>query len=45
LETYKQLTLFGEVFERVRVAYAEKSDDNNLVQSAMLAGLIHIRAT
>ena len=41
-ETYQQLNLFGEVFERVRAAYVEKPDDNKLVQSAingMLAGL------
>ena len=41
-DTYKQLNLFGEVFERVRADYVEKPDDNKLVQSAingMLAGL------
>src|ERR1700722_3237012 len=41
-ETYQQLNLFGEVFERVQAAYVEKPDDNKLVQSAingMLAGL------
>ena len=41
-DTYKQLTLFGEVFERVRADYVEKPDDGKLVQSAingMLAGL------
>ena len=41
-ETYQQLNLFGEVFERVRAAYVEKPDDNKLVESAingMLAGL------
>jgi carboxyl-terminal processing protease len=41
-DTYQQLNLFGEVFERVRTAYVEKPDDNKLVQSAingMLAGL------
>src|SRR6478609_8234103 len=41
-DTYQQLNLFGEVFERVRAAYVEKPDDNKLVQSAingMLAGL------
>src|ERR1700747_3229173 len=41
-DTYKQLTLFGEVFERVRADYVEKPDDSKLVQSAingMLAGL------
>jgi carboxyl-terminal processing protease len=41
-DTYKQLNLFGEVFERVRADYVEKPDDGKLVQSAingMLAGL------
>jgi hypothetical protein len=40
--TYKQLNLFGEVFERARGDYVEKPDDNKLVESAingMLAGL------
>src|SRR5262249_23887594 len=41
-DTYKQLNLFGEVFERVRADYVEKPDDSKLVQSAingMLSGL------
>src|SRR5262249_57915835 len=41
-DTYRQLNLFGEVFERVRAAYVEKPDDSKLVQWAingMLAGL------
>jgi len=41
-DTYKQLNLFGEVFERVRADYVEKPDDSKLVQSAingMLVGL------
>ena len=41
-DTYQELNLFGDVFERVRVAYVEKPDDNKLVESAingMLAGL------
>jgi carboxyl-terminal processing protease len=41
-DTHKQLTLFGEVFERVRADYVEKPDDSKLVQWAvngMLAGL------
>src|ERR1039458_3076990 len=41
-DTYRQLNLFGDVFERVRADYVEKPDDNKLVQSAingMLAGL------
>ena len=41
-DTYKQLTLFGEVFERVRADYVEKPDNSKLVEWAvngMLAGL------
>ena len=41
-DTYRQLNLFGDAFERVRADYVEKPDDNKLVQSAingMLAGL------
>jgi carboxyl-terminal processing protease len=41
-DTYKQLNLFGDVFERVRSDYVEKPDDSQLVESAingMLAGL------
>jgi carboxyl-terminal processing protease len=41
-ETYRQLSLFGDVFERVRTNYVEKPDDSKLVESAingMLAGL------
>src|SRR5438309_4154405 len=41
-DTYRQLSLFGDVFERVRTDYVEKPDDNKLIESAingMLAGL------
>src|ERR1700758_5318842 len=41
-DTYRQLNLFGDVFERVRADYVEKPDDSKLVESAingMLAGL------
>src|SRR5882672_1150603 len=41
-DTYKQLNLFGDVFERVRADYVEKPDDSKLIESAingMLAGL------
>ena len=41
-DTYRQLNLFGDVFERVRSDYVEKPDDCKLVESAisgMLAGL------
>src|SRR5262249_61584961 len=40
--TYRQLSLFGDVFERVRADYVEKPDDSKLIKSAingMLAGL------
>jgi carboxyl-terminal processing protease len=41
-DTYRQLNLFGDVFERVRADYVEKPDDGKLVESAingMLNGL------
>src|SRR5260370_5967891 len=41
-DAYRQLNLFGDVFERVRSDYVEKPDDSKLVESAisgMLAGL------
>jgi carboxyl-terminal processing protease len=41
-DTYRQLSLFGDVFERLRAAYVEKPDDSKLIESAingMLAGL------
>lgn len=41
-DTYKQLNLFGDVFERVRSDYVEKPDDAKLIESAvngMLTGL------
>ena len=41
-DTYYQLTLFGEVFERVRTEYVERPDDSKLIGSAingMLTGL------
>src|ERR1700694_3072382 len=41
-DTYKQLSLFGDVFERVRADYVEKPDDAKLVETAingMLSGL------
>jgi carboxyl-terminal processing protease len=34
-DTYRQLNLFGEVFERVRANYVEKPDDSKLVESAI----------
>ena len=41
-DVYRQLNLFGDVFERVRTDYVEKPDDKKLVESAingMLSGL------
>jgi carboxyl-terminal processing protease len=41
-DTYRQLNLFGDIFERVRTHYVEKPDDAKLVESAingMLSGL------
>ena len=34
-DTYKQLNLFGDVFERVRADYVEKPDDGKLVEYAI----------
>ena len=41
-DAYRELNLFGDVFERVRSDYVEVPDDNQLIESAingMLAGL------
>jgi len=41
-DTYRQLNLFGDIFERVRTHYVERPDDSKLVESAingMLNGL------
>jgi len=41
-DTYSQLNLFGEVFERVRTDYVEKPDDTKLIEAAitgMVTGL------
>jgi carboxyl-terminal processing protease len=41
-ETYRQLSLLGDVFEKIRAEYVEKPDDAKLIESAingMLAGL------
>jgi len=41
-ETYKQLDLFGDVFERVRAQYVEEVPDKDLIEKAingMLSGL------
>ena len=34
-ELYKQLDLFGDVFERVRADYVEKPDDEKLIEAAI----------
>src|ERR1700752_1129067 len=41
-DNYRQLSRFGDVFERLRADYVEKPDDSKLIESAingMLAGL------
>lgn len=41
-ETYRQLNLFGEIFERVRGDYVEELDDEQLIEDAingMMSGL------
>jgi carboxyl-terminal processing protease len=41
-DTYRQLNLFGDIFERVRQDYVERPDDSKLIESAingMLNGL------
>ena len=34
-DTYRQLNLFGDVFERIRADYVEKPDDAKLVEAAI----------
>lgn len=34
-ETYKQLNLFGDVFERVRAEYVESVEDKDLIENAL----------
>ncbi|MEJ1160338.1 S41 family peptidase [Prosthecomicrobium sp. N25] len=34
-ETYRQLNLFGDVFERIRADYVEQPDDAKLIESAI----------
>ncbi|MGL4323158.1 MAG: S41 family peptidase [Beijerinckiaceae bacterium] len=34
-ETYRQLSLFGDVFERIRTDYVEKPDEKKLIESAV----------
>jgi carboxyl-terminal processing protease len=35
VDTYRQLNLFGDVFERIRSDYVEEPDDSKLVESAI----------
>ncbi|MFT0891109.1 S41 family peptidase [Pseudochelatococcus sp. G4_1912] len=35
VDTYRQLTLFGDVFDKVRSDYVEKPDESKLVESAV----------
>src|SRR6202171_6040382 len=37
--TFSQLNLFGEVFERIRTDYVEKPDDGKLVEGA-ISGMV-----
>jgi len=39
-ETYRQLNLFGDVFERVRADYVEPTEDSELIDNA-LNGMLH----
>lgn len=34
-DTYRQLNLFGDVFEKIRTDYVEKPDDSKLIESAV----------
>ena len=34
-DTYSQLNLFGDVFERIRASYVEKPDDNKLIEASI----------
>ena len=40
-EAYRQLSLFSDVFERVRSDYVEKPDDGKLIESA-INGMPHV---
>ncbi len=41
-ETYKQLNLFGDVFERVRSQYVEPIDDKTLIEHALNGMLVNL---
>ena len=34
-ETYRQLNLFGDIFERVRAGYVEEISDESLIEAAV----------
>ena len=34
-ETYRQLNMFGDIFERVRAEYVEEVDDSELIEAAI----------
>ncbi len=34
-ETYRQLSLFGDVFEKIRTDYVEKPDEGKLIEAAV----------
>src|SRR6195256_4293158 len=35
IDTYSQLNLFGDVFERIRAGYVEKPDDSKLIEASI----------
>jgi carboxyl-terminal processing protease len=41
-ETYRQLKLFGDVFERVRADYVEETTDQQLIEAAIQGMLTHL---
>ncbi len=46
--TYRELSIFGDVFERVRAQYVTPPDEQKLIEAAingMLSSLIRIPAT
>jgi len=34
-DTYRQLSLFGDVFEKIRTDYVEKPDDGKMIEAAI----------
>src|SRR5262245_64371170 len=43
-DTYRQLSLFGDIFERLRADYVEKPDDSKLIESA-INGMLDRKST